>query len=380
MASECGKYVSPRGGGSSYPCTLEGTHDGPHMAKEIKRSVIERQSWERDPVAYAEEQRNLATFRETQGEPKTWGELHTEPGTMLEHPAESKRKAEEARVAAVAKKVQEDVVEAASPAPPQFRKGTEEAIATRSCRECADGNHDDCIAAEDAQWMGEVVDAQDGYVPTYCGCFLADPTVHLPFEASMPPGSGMTTHGVPKLLIGLSGYAQAGKDTIGQFLVNSYGFKRIAFADRLKDMALALDPLVHGEVRLSRIVENHGWDNAKERYPEVRRTLQRLATEVIRDRVDPDYWLDFAFGQMLSEDKIVITDVRFPNEIERIHESGGVLIRIERPGINAVNAHSSEMAWNDADFDYIVTNDASVEDLYTEVEKLLGQIALSKLF
>ena len=45
-------------------------------------------------------------------------------------------------------------------------------------------------------------------------------------------------------LVGLSGYAQVGKDTVGKILVEKYGFERVSFADKLREVLYALDPTV----------------------------------------------------------------------------------------------------------------------------------------
>jgi hypothetical protein len=151
-------------------------------------------------------------------------------------------------------------------------------------------------------------------------------------------------------LVGLTGYAQHGKDTAGRFLTETYGFVRFAFADQLKELALIIDPIidqVHGN-RLSLLVGQVGWDEAK-RNPEVRRILQELGTGV-RDVIGADAWVD-ALARKVDEEvgwtfegqgivmpgqrahpakPVVITDVRFPNEAAWIHDNGGVVVRVNR--------------------------------------------------
>src|SRR5438128_6335704 len=98
----------------------------------------------------------------------------------------------------------------------------------------------------------------------------------------------------PKL-IGITGYAQHGKDTVGKMLVEHFGYERHAFADQLKAMALVLDPWIVSEdqfrARLSDIVEREGWEAAKT-VPEIRIFLQVRGTEAVRDMVGENAWVD----------------------------------------------------------------------------------------
>jgi hypothetical protein len=139
------------------------------------------------------------------------------------------------------------------------------------------------------------------------------------------------------MLIGVTGYAQHGKDSIGQRLVEKHGFVRFAFADQLKSMALVLDPWITFDVaspmRLSTFVAMQGgWEGAKA-HGEVRRFLQVLGTEAVRDHLGEDSWvnaLDLAIEQAGDPIDVVITDVRFPNEARYIQENEGMMVRINR--------------------------------------------------
>jgi hypothetical protein len=154
----------------------------------------------------------------------------------------------------------------------------------------------------------------------------------------------------------VTGRARHGKDTIGELLVEAYGFRKYAFAAQLKSMALALDPWILGAsidqrvlflgddddmyARLSYIVDQVGWEEAK-RAPEVRRFLQVLGTEGVRDHLGDNAWVD-ALRRHIDSDSdeaavlgevpygIVVTDVRFPNEAQAIRDWGGVIWRVVR--------------------------------------------------
>lgn len=162
----------------------------------------------------------------------------------------------------------------------------------------------------------------------------------------------------------LSGPAQSGKDTLASVLVNDYGWTRIAFADPLKEMALAIDPWIPDPVdpllwyRLSDLVNQVGWELSKKHYPEVRRFLQKLGTDAVRTHT-PDYWVDIAVQRATEAGtSVVFTDARFPNECQAIRERGGFNIAIESDvkldGENA--AHVSENALKNWKFDSIFKN------------------------
>jgi hypothetical protein len=171
--------------------------------------------------------------------------------------------------------------------------------------------------------------------------------------------------------IALHGVAEAGKDTLGRVLVERYGFTRVAFADPVREMALAIDPIVtldthniddqcHPDriIRLSHIVGERGWDDAKKYYPEVRRLLQRIGTDAVRAH-SPDFWRDLA--QIKAKQiggKIVFTDTRFPNEGNMVRANGGIVAKLTTDsGIQDGNAgHQSETAMGDYTFDLVFDN------------------------
>ena len=97
------------------------------------------------------------------------------------------------------------------------------------------------------------------------------------------------------MIIGLSGYAQTGKDTIAEHLVEHYGFTRIAFADPIRQALYALDPIIPDYpiipgIRLSWLLDRSDWEEVKRESPEIRRMLQRLGTEVARNQWGDDFY------------------------------------------------------------------------------------------
>jgi hypothetical protein len=188
-------------------------------------------------------------------------------------------------------------------------------------------------------------------------------------------------------VIGLSGYAQAGKDTIGQHLVDNHGYTRISFADTLRDFLYKLNPVVEVHhvagarimEELATVVDEEGWEAAKKLVPtqthSVRALLQRLGTDAGRAVLGEDVWVDAALKAIEPGGKYVITDVRFPNEADAVRAMGGQLWRVVRPGMAAVNAHPSEVALDGYQFDQRIDNSLAKEDLWRTVESLVKTYA-----
>lgn len=176
-------------------------------------------------------------------------------------------------------------------------------------------------------------------------------------------------------IIAISGYAGSGKDEAAKALVEERGYQRIAFADVLRDVSYALDPYVRIEgrsyvdyfkaefVRLQRVVDEFGWDYAKNNFQDVRRTLQRLGTEAGRDILGTNIWVDTAFGRTDEGTNIVVTDCRFENEAAATVSLGGIVVRIERHGVGPRNDHPSEHGLKNWPFDAYVINNGTIEEL-----------------
>lgn len=176
-------------------------------------------------------------------------------------------------------------------------------------------------------------------------------------------------------LIGICGLARHGKDSIAQVLVKEFGFTRIAFADKLREVALAIDPFVvlptDTIIRLSGLIELCGWEKAKT-YPDVRRLLQRIGTEAGRNIISERLWLDLHAKESRNYTNVVVPDVRFHNEADYIHQQGGFLIRVTDPrkvdnGVGTV--HPSEQFVNQLPAQIEISNDGTLEDLAVKVKE-----------
>ncbi len=187
-------------------------------------------------------------------------------------------------------------------------------------------------------------------------------------------------------LVGLIGRAQSGKDTLADFLVANHGYQKAACADPLRAALLGLDPIVANRnaldefgflntqpMRYSEALDWYGYEEAKRRFPEVRRVLQRFGTEAIR-ALDSEFWVNQAKKRIENRTTpLVFTDVRFPNEVIAIVEAGGILVKVERPStapgsnntlLSGSNAtHSSETSLDNWGTEMLVVNDGSLADL-----------------
>jgi len=164
------------------------------------------------------------------------------------------------------------------------------------------------------------------------------------------------------MIIGLSGYAQSGKDEIANVLIQQ-GFERAAFADTLREALLALNPMAGYGIFLNDVVATVGWEEAKRLYPEVRRLLQRMGTEAGRNIFGEQIWVNKTLGKLDPQKHYIITDVRFQNEADAIRDLGGQMWRVTRPGTGPVNGHSSEVDLDNYGFDYTVENKGDLREL-----------------
>lgn len=181
---------------------------------------------------------------------------------------------------------------------------------------------------------------------------------------------------IPRIeAIGLSGYSRSGKNTVGRYL-EKQGWEQIAFADYIRKSLYTFNPRVSYDSRVKDIVDSHGWETGKIISPEIRILLQRFGTEVGRDLINENIWVDLTIKNIPDGSRVVFTDCRFPNEANKVRQIGGKVWRVNRPDWPAVNDHQSETALDDYDFDRIFINDSSIKDLETKIEIALREDGL----
>lgn len=137
-------------------------------------------------------------------------------------------------------------------------------------------------------------------------------------------------------LIGMVGYAQAGKDTFARYL----GFEKRAFANALRDLAYDSNAWYRENTL------KYGYEWCKANVHGYREYLQDFGM-AMRAHFGEDVWVNLAFKGYDPGVPTVFTDVRFPNEIAEIRRRGGLIVRIDRQGHAPANGHISEFAWQD---------------------------------
>lgn len=185
-------------------------------------------------------------------------------------------------------------------------------------------------------------------------------------------------------LIGLTGKARSGKDTVAAFLKDYDGFQRVAFADPIKVSSLALFGLGPEYLELDGLKElpHPFWGISP------RQMWQVLGTECMRENFGHDFWIrraqleiDVIKAFALNEEReaaIVITDVRFDDEARFIRQQGGVVLRVVRPhhdnGLADRSRHASERGVDDQLVNATVSNDGAKEVLYDRVVETLESL------
>ena len=210
------------------------------------------------------------------------------------------------------------------------------------------------------------------------------------------------------MIIGVCGFIGSGKDTIADYLTNFHGFRRESFANTLKDAVSYVfgwdRTMLEGRTKQAREWREQvdPWWAERLNMPDLtpRLMLQLWGTEVCRKGFHDDIWIASLENKLRnSTDDIVISDCRFPNEIKSIKDAGGIVVRVVRgeeptwyndaismnrgpkhnmtwalskERISKLGIHASETAWVGTDFDAVLDNNGSIDDLFSQVKGLVS--------
>ena len=215
------------------------------------------------------------------------------------------------------------------------------------------------------------------------------------------------------MIIGVCGFIGSGKDTIADYLVNIHEFRRESFANTLKDACASVfgwdRMMLEGRTKHSREWRDQvdeWWSKRLNMAITPRWILQQWGTEVCRKAFHDDIWIASLENKLRhSKDDIVISDCRFPNEIKAIRDQGGIVIRVVRgpeppwyddavcmnrgPNRNVgwalakdrverLGIHASETAWVGTNFDLVLDNNGTLDQLYQQINDLLQDLRASK--
>jgi hypothetical protein len=196
---------------------------------------------------------------------------------------------------------------------------------------------------------------------------------------------------MPNKCIMLSGWKGSGKDEIAKYLTSNHGFKRVAFADILKDhvskvynidrsfidtnkeeplgqypfnITNSFDQTIFNEIKCHLAYENN-------QYYWTPRALCVLEGNTKRC-VDPECWVKSALRKVNRDDNIVVTDCRFPNEVQEaeLWSTKCYVVRVDRFDLTT-STDASERSMDNYDFNYIIKNKGSIEDLHKGIEVML---------
>jgi hypothetical protein len=179
------------------------------------------------------------------------------------------------------------------------------------------------------------------------------------------------------MIIGLSGWARSGKDTVANHLVDNFGFVKVSFAEPMREALVRLNPTIsiNGlRTELASAVRLMGWESLKSESPDVRGLMQRFGTEIGREMFGQDFWVNLALSRVEPGTNVVIPDCRYPNEADAIKSSGGVVWRVERNGVGPANDHDSERALDSYKFDQRLANYETFDVLNGLVDDLVASV------
>ena len=216
------------------------------------------------------------------------------------------------------------------------------------------------------------------------------------------------------MIIGVCGFINSGKDTIADYLVNIHQFRRESFANTLKDAVAQVfgwdRDMLEGRTRQSREWRERvdPWWAKRLNMPTLtpRWILQYWGTEVCRRAFHDDIWIAALENKLRnSQDDIVISDCRFPNEIKSIKAAGGIVVRvirgsepewydaavsanrgpngntswaISRAKLERLQVHASESSWVGTEFDAEVDNNSSMDHLFLQINDLVLDLRVAK--
>lgn len=213
------------------------------------------------------------------------------------------------------------------------------------------------------------------------------------------------------MLIGITGKAGAGKDTVGDIIADKLGFYTYSFASPIYDLVqewLSLDPfyfsrenkekdfcfrvqdlpnlgfldqLIYYKFKHAGVTTEQAFDVSSEigrllcegrEYTSgcevvcfnIRETLQVVGTEGFRNIIKDDFWVSIAPCV-----NVVIRDIRFDNEAEFIRNNGGKVISVVRDNQDIPNSeHASEGGISESLIDIKIHNNGSKEELYSKAD------------
>ena len=191
------------------------------------------------------------------------------------------------------------------------------------------------------------------------------------------------------MLIGVVGLIGSGKGTVSDRLEQKHNFRKDSFAKSLKDAVSSMfnwdREMLEGKTDESRAWREKPdvfWSKRFGKDVTPRWVLQYFGTEVMRQGMHDSIWIDSCMARYDGK-PTVIADTRFENEIKIIREMGGSILLVKRGqdpdwftdyvegNVVPKNVHLSEYAWAKSEYDHLITNDGTSEDLHSKIDDLI---------
>jgi hypothetical protein len=193
------------------------------------------------------------------------------------------------------------------------------------------------------------------------------------------------------LVMGLTGIKRSGKDTMGHRLVTNHGFVRVAFADPLKEACIDIfgfsKEQLYGD-DLKEVIDDY-WKYTP------RDILQKVGTELFRTGISQsnvlpsigkNIWVRALERKIINlanqgHRRFVITDVRFPNELEFLSTSNfnSYSVKVIRDDINKSDKlesgnHTSESSISSFKCNFYISNNGTIDDLNAATDQIIDMI------
>jgi hypothetical protein len=194
------------------------------------------------------------------------------------------------------------------------------------------------------------------------------------------------------MIIGICGLIGSGKGTVADVLVEEYGYKKLSFADKLKDGVATIfgwdRDMLEGdsdESREWREQRDPFWSAETGRSITPRLVLQEFGTDCMRNGFDDGIWVSLVKQQIMKTPGVnyVIPDVRFDNEANMIKSIHGEVWRVRRGadpvwfrmyqdiGVEPKDVHASEWKWANVKFNTVLDNHGTKDQLRSLVRDRL---------
>lgn len=194
------------------------------------------------------------------------------------------------------------------------------------------------------------------------------------------------------MIIGICGLIGCGKGTAADILVEEHNFTKLSFADKLKDGVATVfgwdRAMLEGDTADSREwreTQDDFWTKETKRTVTPRLVLQEFGTDCMRNGFFDGIWVSLVKQELLENPtkNFVIPDVRFDNEASMIKKLNGKVWRVRRGadpvwfrmyqdiGVEPKDVHKSEWAWANINFDAVIDNQGTLEELKSQVQDRL---------